>query len=241
MSLFATTPPGRRKSRDEAEKPFWISFSDLMTALMVLFLVAMTVALLAITHEMTAGEQEKADRDADIQRLMQRIGALHDDFPGITIRGQSIDFGDRARFASNSHQLDEDQARLLRAYIPRILALASDPLGQRWLKRISVEGFADPRGGYLHNLNLSLQRSERVLCVLLAAPGSVTNPLTAEERRQVRELFHVAGASFNARKDSDEASRRIEMRLEFLERGETRPETPGMANEDSTCPLDHPR
>jgi hypothetical protein len=37
----------RRGGRDEAEKPFWISFADLMTALMVLFLVVMGVALLA--------------------------------------------------------------------------------------------------------------------------------------------------------------------------------------------------
>ena len=36
----------KRGGRDEAEKPFWISFADLMTALMVLFLVVMGVALL---------------------------------------------------------------------------------------------------------------------------------------------------------------------------------------------------
>ena len=39
-----------KRHRDEAEKPFWISFSDLMTALMVLFLVAMAVALLSVTE-----------------------------------------------------------------------------------------------------------------------------------------------------------------------------------------------
>lgn len=48
--------PIRNKSRDEGEKPFWISFSDLMSALMVLFLVAMTVALLAVTHEISQAE-----------------------------------------------------------------------------------------------------------------------------------------------------------------------------------------
>ena len=48
--------PVRRKSREEGEKPFWISFSDLMSALMVLFLVAMTVALLAITTEIPSRE-----------------------------------------------------------------------------------------------------------------------------------------------------------------------------------------
>ena len=35
-----------KRGREEGEKPFWISFSDLMSALMVLFLVAMSVALL---------------------------------------------------------------------------------------------------------------------------------------------------------------------------------------------------
>lgn len=36
-----------KRRREEGEKPFWISFSDLMSALMVLFLVAMSVALWA--------------------------------------------------------------------------------------------------------------------------------------------------------------------------------------------------
>ena len=40
--LFAQRQ-ARRAPRDEAEKPFWISFADLMTALMVLFLVVMGV------------------------------------------------------------------------------------------------------------------------------------------------------------------------------------------------------
>ena len=40
----------RKGGKEEAEKPFWISFSDLMTALMVLFLVAMAVALMAVTQ-----------------------------------------------------------------------------------------------------------------------------------------------------------------------------------------------
>ena len=33
------------KPKDEAEKPFWISYSDLMTACMTLFLVVMAVTI----------------------------------------------------------------------------------------------------------------------------------------------------------------------------------------------------
>jgi flagellar motor protein MotB len=40
--------PASRRKRDEGEKPFWISYADLMTAMMVLFLVVMSVSLLVV-------------------------------------------------------------------------------------------------------------------------------------------------------------------------------------------------
>ncbi len=237
MRLFGKLPL-RRKYREEAEKPFWISFSDLMTALMALFLVAMTVALLAITHEISQSERQKVARENDIDQLLNRLQEAAQDFPGVTVRGPSIDFGERARFDTNSHRLSEEQARLLRTFIPRVLQLARHPLGQQWLKRISVEGFADARGSYLHNLNLSLQRSERVLCALLAPPDA-PDALSAEDRKLVREIFLVSGASFNAPKASPEASRRIELKLEFLERGQARAmQNPPPSDDENRCPLD---
>ncbi len=238
MSLFGLALPQRRKAREEAEKPFWISYSDLMTALMALFLVAMTVALLAITHEISEAERQKAVREADIAQLLQRLQDAAREYPGVAVRGPTIDFGERARFETNSHRLNDEQGRLLRAFVPKVLQLARDPLGQQWLKRISVEGFADARGSYLHNLNLSLQRSERVLCTLLAASG-VADALNADDRRLVREIFLVSGASFNAPKPSADESRRIELKLEFLERDEQRPTAhPPAGDDDPRCPLD---
>ena len=52
----------KKNGRDEAEKPFWISFADLMTALMVLFLLVMSVALLAVTKTVNEAEVRKASR-----------------------------------------------------------------------------------------------------------------------------------------------------------------------------------
>lgn len=238
MSLFGLRSPQRQKAREEAEKPFWISYSDLMTALMALFLVAMTVALLAITHEISESERQKAARDAEISQLLKRLQEMARDFPGVAVRGPTIDFGERARFDTNSHRLNDEQARLLRSFVPKVLQLARDPLGQQWLKRISVEGFADPRGSYLHNLNLSLQRSERVLCALLA-PAGAPEALAPEDRQLVRDIFLVSGASFNAPKASADESRRIELKLEFLERDEQRaPPRPTAGEDETRCPLD---
>ena len=52
--------------RDQAEKPFWISFADLMSALMVLFLVVMSAALLSVTKTLTDKEVQEAQHEKDI-------------------------------------------------------------------------------------------------------------------------------------------------------------------------------
>jgi outer membrane protein OmpA-like peptidoglycan-associated protein len=213
--MFAARALPRKNGRDEAEKPFWISFADLMTALMVLFLLVMSVALLAVTKTVNEAELRKAARERDITRLLEQVRSATAEFPGVSVimdRGV-IDFGDRARFDTGSSRLSVEQARLLRAYVPRVLAIARNELGKQWLKRIVVEGFADQRGTYLLNLNLSLQRSERLLCVLLAQQAA--DELTDEDKEQIRDLFLVGGYSFNSAKASFDESRRIELRLEF--------------------------
>jgi len=205
----------RRNGRDEAEKPFWISFADLMTALMVLFLLVMSVALLAVTKTVNEAEQRKAAREREIAKLLEQVKSATDEFPGVSVfvdRGV-IDFGDQARFDTGSSRLSPEQAKLLRRYVPKVLTIARNDLGKQWLKRIVVEGFADQRGTYLLNLNLSLQRSERLLCVLLAQ--QTADELTEDDKEQIRDLFLVGGYSFNSAKNSYDESRRIELRLEF--------------------------
>jgi len=236
----------KRGSKGEAEKPFWISYADLMTALMVLFLVAMSVAMLAVTKsikqveqkndqlqrlqktpEELEIEQKKTERDRDIDRLLDKVARAAGRYEGIKVdKGRYIiDFGDRAHFDKGKHTLTSEQARLLRAFVPEILAVARDELGRKWLKRVVVEGFASPEGDYLYNLNLSLQRSQRVLCILLAQPYPAEHAMSQSELEQIRDLFLVGGYSFNAAKSSYDESRRIELRLEFLGIGESRPST----------------
>jgi outer membrane protein OmpA-like peptidoglycan-associated protein len=218
--MFGTRVSSGKRLKDEAEKPFWISFADLMTALMVMFLLVMSVALLAVTK--TVSEEQRADeaRKDAIAKLLDKVeeAITHDpNFYGIRVDRERhvVDFGDRARFESASHQLNKEQAHLLRAFIPTVLDIANSDLGRDWLKRIVAEGFADQRGSYLFNLNLSLQRSERVLCVLLTAPDPDEAALTAEQREDIRQLFLVGGYSSNSQKATLEESRRIELRLEF--------------------------
>lgn len=211
-----------KKSKDEAEKPFWISFADLMSALMVMFLLVMSVALLAVTKNVSEAERNKAQREQEIAKLLDHVEQAAKNYPGISVdRDRNvIDFGDRARFDTGSSRLSNEQAEYLSSFVGEVLTIAHDKLGQKWLKQVVVEGFADQRGDYLLNLDLSLQRSQRVLCVLLSPQRGQRQTLSPDELEQVRKLFLVGGYSFNSAKQTLEESRRIELRLEFYGLGE---------------------
>jgi outer membrane protein OmpA-like peptidoglycan-associated protein len=227
----------KRGGRDEAEKPFWISFADLMTALMVLFLVVMGVALLAVTKNVTEREKAEEQHRKDIELILERFTEAAKRYDGIKVDKERrvIDFGDRARFAFGKSNLATDQENVLRQFVPEILSLSNDDLGKRVLKRVVVEGYTDKTGSYLSNLNLSLQRSQRVLCTMFATGGA--NLLSDQQKEDVRSLFLVGGYSFNAAKDTDEESRRVEMRMEFLGIDERRASAMALVGNFGECAL----
>ncbi len=227
----------RRSNRDEAEKPFWISFADLMTALMVLFLVVMGVALLAVTKNATEREKKQEQHRKSIERILERFEEAAKRHGGIKVDKlrQVIDFGQRAQFSFGDWRLNTLQEEVLRKFVPEILILANDDLGMSVLKRIVVEGYTDKTGTYLANLNLSLLRSQKVLCTMFATSGP--SLLSEEQKEQVRGLFFVGGYSFNASKETAEESRRVEMRLEFLGVDESRLAPPAGAGNFGDCAL----
>jgi len=235
--MLGTRVVVKRGGRDEAEKPFWISFADLMTALMVLFLVVMGVALLAVTKNVSEREKKEEAHRKDIELVLERVEEAAKRYDGVKVDRERhvIDFGDRAQFALGKYNLTTDQESVLRQFVPEILTLANEDLGKRVLKQVVVEGYTDKTGTYLSNLNLSLQRSQRVLCSMFASAGD--SLLTEPQKEDIRSLFLVGGYSFNAAKDTDEESRRVEMRIEFLGIDEHRPQTPAEPGNFGDCAL----
>jgi outer membrane protein OmpA-like peptidoglycan-associated protein len=205
---------------DEAsDTPFWISFADLMTALMMLFLLVMTVSLLTLTRATDSSKAKSTQAMQSTQAaeaLMDRVEAAALRVPGVRVDRSRhvIDFGDQARFDTASHVLSADAARKLRRFVVELLDASDEDSDGRVLERVVVEGFADPRGTYLMNLNLSMQRAQRVLCALLDPKGE-RDGVSLAQRVRIRELFSVGGFSFNELRETNEASRRIELRLEF--------------------------
>lgn len=218
--MLGVRSSGRSARKDEAEKPFWISFSDLMTALMVLFLVAMAVALIAVTHGLATINKDKEERETTIRSCIAGIAELttNPEFQGVQVHGNSLDFGTLVLFGDNQHTFENSsQERFVRKFVPRVLDLARRQECDSWLKRVVVEGFASKTGDYLYNLNLSYLRSQRVLCVLL--DSRPTDAISQADRKLIQTLFLVGGSSFNTTGSAAAKMRRVELKLEFRELG----------------------
>lgn len=206
------------RSKDEGEKPFWISFADLMTALMTLFLVVMAVSLMVVTkkiNEATQAEKERSSEILDICTSIKDDPTLKNQLITVDCKENRINFGEAGRFGHNDYRLNAEGIKALSALVPVVLKAANSENGKKWFKQIVIEGFTDTDGSYLYNLNLSLRRSEWVMCSLLDPTFNPELTLTDEQKNQIKQLFLAGGVSFNAAKDSKEASRRVELRMQF--------------------------
>lgn len=214
----------KRGAKHEGESPFWISFSDLMSALMVLFLVVMAVTLVSVTQSIDAATRATVERSAAINRVMQMI-AQDPKSAGVGVDQQNfrIDLGKEVRFDSGSYTINTTAGQFLRSYIPVLLRAKESDDGKRWIRSIVVEGFTDEDGTYLYNLQLSLDRSRSVVCSLFQTSG-VADALTPEQLRKVQELFLVGGYSFNSIKKDKAESRRVEFKIDFWGLDERVPE-----------------
>ena len=174
----------KRKGKDEGEKPFWISFSDLMTALMSLFLVVMSVTLLSVTKKIDQEEQRKIQRESEITSLMSKIRVNSEKWPQVEIDASTyrIDLGEVIRFDSGRSNINKTGKQFLREYVPVLLDVYETSLGRRWIRRVVVEGFTDQDGSYLYNLKLSLDRSQMVVCALYEDTVEVTEVVRTKQR-----------------------------------------------------------
>ena len=203
-----------------------------MSALMSLFLLVMAVTLISVTKDVSSAEARKIEREKAIQELMNSIQEQSRIFSDVQVHPSSyrIDLGYEVRFDSNRSDISASGSRFLREYVPVLLKVQASALGRKWIRRIVVEGFTDQDGTYLLNLALSLQRSRSVVCVLFDPPSPGETSLSDSQKEQIEDLFLVGGYSFNSMKASKDASRRVELKVDFWALDEARETPPDVGN-----------
>lgn len=220
---------------DASGEKYWLSYSDLMAAMLLVFTLLLLSALQYFQSSL--GSVRKL---AEIRRDLARELAL-----GLAVAGGgagevSVDrltgavrMPDHVLFGENEEALSDAGRNVLQRFAAVYLPFLLDsPRYRAQLRFIVIEGHTNDNGTYLYNLDLSQRRALSVMSYLLQTGvgqrygGDLQRYLTARGRSFSDLLCHgerpdtvvpCAGAS-GAPRVAKEESRRIEIDLELKDR-----------------------
>lgn len=153
----------RKKSRQEEETSYWLSFSDLMASVLIIFILLFVYNLIA--YEESMNETEKMIQELTSTR-MKIISMLQEEFDKenldivIDPKTGAIQLNESILFDTGKSELKDAGKEFAQKLIPiyvKIL-LGNDEIKSQ-ISQIIIEGHTDDVGGYLYNLKLSQERS----------------------------------------------------------------------------------
>jgi outer membrane protein OmpA-like peptidoglycan-associated protein len=205
-----------RASEDEQ----WISVSDMMAGLMMIFLFISLIYIENISKYFSEVSDVSDEICSDLKREFEDEADKWD--MSICENGLLISFDNDSNFEVNSATLSAQFSDVLKDFYPRLMAVMFEYKDSISEMRIeghtdsSVRRFDSELSGYLYNTQLSQNRSRNVMEYVLTLPeifldedylGWSYNHVTAHGMSSSKKIFMGDGIEDYA------ASRRVEFRL----------------------------
>ena len=197
---------------------FWVTMTDLMTALVLVFIVLFFYTYMTSYYEKIQGEleQKKASEALETTLKQQNIDANVDDVTGV------VKISDLELFEVNSYELSARGKKYLDKFAPAYLnsIFTNEYLNQN-IDKIIIQGHTDSQTfkgqfsedeQYMKNMDLSLKRAYSVANYMTNTPYNKANG------NRLRKMIIVEGASFsnpvmvNGKEDFNK-SRRVELKV----------------------------
>lgn len=208
-------------SRRRGGNDYWQSYSDMMAALLLMFILIMALTLLRSLRmfeeknadlqrqQITIEEQQKKldEVKGELAELTQMVGvksdiikALQQEFQNSELSVKvdpqtgAITFDAGIFFPTGSAGISEDGDVFLTEFVPQYLSVL---LGEDFRDNISeiiIEGHTDTNGTYTYNLNLSQMRAYSVAEFCLNERNGV---LSGEQITHLRSILTANGRSYS--------------------------------------------
>lgn len=202
---------------DEEPSSHWISYSDLMSALLLMFALLLMLAILnqqkSIDEKNRVIEEVTGIKTSIIDELNREFQNSNLEMK-VDPKTGAIRFSNEVFFEFDSAEISEEGKLNLQQFIPRYInVLLSQPFSEN-ISQIIVEGHTDKEGSYLYNLDLSQNRSLSVVKEIFSEDFPVF-----PEKERLRSLMTANGRSFSEpiyNRDmviNEEKSRRVEFKF----------------------------
>lgn len=217
---------------------FWQSYSDIMAALLLTFILILAGTLLETRKTYEEKEQIIVKQKEQIDKIIgvreQLIIALKKEFSNKNIAVSvdqntgAITFESRLLFAYDKAVLQKHGKEELDKFLPSYLAVILSKEFSKYIAEIIVEGHTDSTGEYMYNLRLSQNRAFAVASYCLINKKKL---LTSAQQKQLRSLMTANGRSCSNLKykyaynyygekyrvEDKDASRRVEIKFRLRE------------------------
>ena len=226
----------RRRNYESGKKEklnFWLSYSDMMAALLLVFILILSCTLLETKSSYEAKQAELADKERIIETQQSQIDtivgvrrdlveALSSEFSGnalsVKVDAQSgtITFDSTLLFGFDDDQLQEQGKVFLDQFLPKYFSVLLGESFSPYVAEIIIEGHTDTDGSYMYNLQLSQNRAFSVASYCLENSNNV---LTEDQLEKLRVLLTANGRSWSSPIYNDDGSvdmdgsRRVELKF----------------------------
>lgn len=202
---------------DEEESHFWPAFTDLLTSVLLCFILIFIVMMVIKSFQI---QEMKRTIDQIMGIRVQLINELNDEFNDSNLNVEidektgALIFNTDVLFAFDDAVLKPEAFEFLDEFVPAYLDVLLENGYEEHISEIIIEGHADRNGSYLYNLELSQQRAFSVAEYILSEDFPYKNI-----QEHLKEKLTVNGKSFTeGRTDeagnySSQASRRVEFKF----------------------------
>lgn len=212
------------KDDNEQNNIFWVTMTDLMTALVLVFIVLFFYTYVTSYYEKIQGELEKKKAAGALQISLQEENInVNVDSSGV------VKISDLELFDVNSYELSDKGKAYLSKFSPAYLdSIFSNEYLKDNVEKIIIEGHTDSQTfagqftadeQYMKNMELSLKRAFTV------ANYMTNTPYNKQNGNRLRKMVIVEGASFSSPiiedgKEDYAKSRRVELKVVLKNKSE---------------------
>ncbi|KTC70123.1 flagellar motor protein MotB [Legionella birminghamensis] len=178
---------------------YWIPLSDLMTGLMMVFMLIAVTFMLRVEQTTTLVVKEFEETKSDLAQALQKEFAKDlrqwdaELLGDMTIRFDNPD----VLFDTGSSVVKPAFKRILNDFIPRYISLVSSEKYRNSIKEIRIEGHTskkwaldtDVKTAYIKNMRLSQERAQSMLEYILSLPSLL------EHEKWMRKFLTSSGFS----------------------------------------------
>lgn len=213
----------RKKIKTVSREDHWISLSDMMTSLMIVFLLISVIYMIKVQDSVRVPQIYKETMQGlskalnkEFEKDLKGWGAVID--KDLTIRFQQPDI----TFDRNSSNLKLEFKKILDDFFPRYINIMMSNNFINNIEEIRIEGHTSSEGNYFKNMELSQDRSRTALEYIMS---SANINLTLDQKDWLKKHFRAIGYSSAKPLNKDaltlqkeeqedfEKSRRVEFRV----------------------------